>query len=57
MEIHFDVWLDHQGKAFGEECFRLLEAVEEIKSNFGDGHSVRRTPLSISLGHLFCHVR
>lgn len=32
MEIHFNVWLDHQGKAFGEECFLLLEAVETTGS-------------------------
>jgi molybdate transport system regulatory protein len=32
MEIQYDIWLDNDGKAFGEECFRLLEAVEETGS-------------------------
>ncbi len=32
MEIHYDIWLDNDGKAFGEECFRLLEAVEKTGS-------------------------
>jgi molybdate transport system regulatory protein len=32
MEIRYDAWLDNDGKAFGEECFRLLEAVEKTGS-------------------------
>jgi molybdate transport system regulatory protein len=32
MEVQCDVWLDNDGKAFGEECFRLLEAVEATGS-------------------------
>jgi molybdate transport system regulatory protein len=32
MKIQYDVWLDNDGKAFGEECFRLLEAVEKAGS-------------------------
>jgi len=32
MEIHYDIWLDNEGKAFGDECFRLLEAVEKAGS-------------------------
>jgi molybdate transport system regulatory protein len=32
MEIHYDLWLDNDGKAFGKECLRLLEAVDETGS-------------------------
>ncbi len=32
MEIEYDVWFDNGGKAFGEECYRLLEAVEKTGS-------------------------
>ncbi len=32
MEVHFDLWLDNDGKAFGEECLRLLEAVDRTGS-------------------------
>lgn len=32
MEIRFDMWLDNEGKAFGEECLRLLEAVDRTGS-------------------------
>lgn len=32
MEIEYDVWFDNNGKAFGEGCFRLLEAVEKTGS-------------------------
>jgi molybdate transport system regulatory protein len=28
MEIHYDFWLDNDGRAFGEECLRILEAVD-----------------------------
>jgi molybdate transport system regulatory protein len=32
MEVHCDIWLDKDGKAFGEKCFRILEAVEATGS-------------------------
>ncbi len=32
MEIGYDIWFDKNGKAFGEECLRLLEAVERTGS-------------------------
>jgi len=32
MEIEYDIWFDEEGKAFGDECFRLLEAVDKTGS-------------------------
>ena len=32
MNIQYDIWLDNDGKAFGEECLRLLETVEKTGS-------------------------
>ena len=32
MKIQYDIWLDNDGKAFGEGCFRLLETVERTGS-------------------------
>ena len=32
MEIHYKTWLDNDGKAFGQKCFRILQAVEEMGS-------------------------
>ena len=32
IEIGYDIWLDNDGKAFGEVCFRLLETVEKTGS-------------------------
>jgi molybdate transport system regulatory protein len=32
MEICCDLWLDNDGKAFGEECLLLLEAVDRMGS-------------------------
>lgn len=32
MEIQCDIWLDNGGRAFSDECFRLLQAVEETGS-------------------------
>jgi molybdate transport system regulatory protein len=32
IEIGYDIWLDSDGKAFGEACFRLLETVEKTGS-------------------------
>jgi molybdate transport system regulatory protein len=32
VEIEYDVWFDNRGEAFGEECYRLLEAVEKTGS-------------------------
>lgn len=32
MDIEYDLWFDNRGKAFGEDCYRLLEAVEKTGS-------------------------
>jgi molybdate transport system regulatory protein len=32
MKMEYDIWLDNDGKAFGEECLRLLETVEKTGS-------------------------
>jgi len=32
MNIQYDIWLDNDGKAFGEDCFRLLETVDRTGS-------------------------
>ena len=45
MHVNYDMWLDNDGKAFGEECFQLLEAVEKTGSL-----NKAATKLSLSYG-------
>ena len=32
MDIHYDIWFDHEGKAFDSNCFKILKAVEQTGS-------------------------
>ena len=44
MEICYDFWLDNDGRAFGEECLQLLEAVD------GTG-SLKKAAAEVSLSY------